>query len=45
MSVGGEWFGMWMSQTRNGIESAFRFFITIIAVLIFVVLPDGELVD
>ena len=45
MSVGGEWFGMWMSQTWNGIESAFRFFITIIAVLIFVVLPDGELVD
>lgn len=45
MEVGGEWFGMWMSQTWNVIESAFRFFITIIAVLIFVVLPDGELVD
>ncbi|MFC4624320.1 DUF2165 family protein [Daeguia caeni] len=43
MSVGGEWFGMWMSQTWNGIESAFRFFITIIAVLIYVVMPDGEL--
>ena len=43
MSVGGEWFGMWMSQTWNGIESAFRFFITIIAVLIFVAMPDGEL--
>lgn len=43
MSVGGEWFGMWMSSTWNGIESAFRFFITIIAVLIFVVLPDGDI--
>lgn len=42
MSIGGEWFGMWMSQTWNGIESAFRFFITIIAVLIFVSMPDGE---
>jgi predicted small integral membrane protein len=43
MSSGGEWFGMWMSQTWNGIDSAFRFFITIIAVLIFVALPDGDL--
>ncbi|KAB2699543.1 MULTISPECIES: DUF2165 family protein [unclassified Ochrobactrum] len=43
ISMGGEWFGMWMSQTWNGIESAFRFFITIIAVLIYVVMPDGEL--
>lgn len=43
MTIGGEWFGMWMSSTWNGIESAFRFFITIIAVLIFVSLPDGEL--
>ena len=42
MSIGGEWFGMWMSSTWNGIESAFRFFITIIAVLIYVVVPDGE---
>lgn len=45
MSVGGEWFGMWMSSTWNGIESAFRFHITIIAILIFVVLPDGDLDD
>lgn len=42
MSIGGEWFGMWMSETWNGIESAFRFFITIIAVQIYVALPDGE---
>src|SRR5690606_6236742 len=43
MSVGGEWFGMWMSEQWNGIESAFRFFITIIAVLIFVSLPEREI--
>jgi predicted small integral membrane protein len=45
LSIGGEWFGMWMSQTWNGIESAFRFFITIICVLIFVSMPDTELDD
>ncbi len=43
MTIGGEWFGMWMSDSWNGIESAFRFFITIIAVLIYVALRDGEL--
>jgi len=43
MSVGGEWFGMWMSKTWNGVPDAFRFFITIITVLIYVVLPDSEL--
>ena len=43
VTVGGEWFGMWMSSQWNGIPSAFRFLITILAVLIFVALPDGEL--
>jgi predicted small integral membrane protein len=43
VTVGGEWFGMWMSAQWNGVPSAFRFLITIIAVLIFVALPDGEL--
>ena len=42
MSVGGEWFGMWMSENWNGVPDAFRFFVTIIAVLIYVVRPDGE---
>jgi len=42
MSIGGEWFGMWQSQQWNGVPSAFRFLITIIAVLIFVVMPDQE---
>jgi predicted small integral membrane protein len=43
MSIGGEWFGMWQSQQWNGVPSAFRFLITIIAVLIFVSLPDQEI--
>jgi predicted small integral membrane protein len=34
---------MWMSQQWNGVPSAFRFLMTIIAVLIFVSLPDAEL--
>jgi len=34
MSIGGEWFGMWMSPTWNGVASAFRFFITIAVVLV-----------
>lgn len=43
MSIGGEWFGMWQSQQWNGVPSAFRFLMTIIAVLIFVAVPDQEL--
>ncbi|XIF03962.1 DUF2165 family protein [Serratia marcescens] len=39
----GEWFGMWMSQQWNGVPSAFRFFVTIILVLIYLVQRDGEL--
>lgn len=43
MSIGGEWFGMWMSTSWNGLQSAFRVFITMMAVLIYLVLPDGPL--
>lgn len=43
MTIGGEWFGMWQSKQWDGVPSAFRFVMVIIAVLIFVVLPDGEL--
>ena len=43
MSIGGEWFGMWQSQQWNGVPSAFRFVMVILAVLIFVALPDQEL--
>jgi predicted small integral membrane protein len=40
MSIGGEWFGMWMSAKWNGVPDAFRFFVTILMVLIYLVLPD-----
>ncbi|VCU68966.1 hypothetical protein PIGHUM_01025 [Pigmentiphaga humi] len=40
MSLGGEWFGMWMSEQWNGIESAFRMFITVLGVLIYVSMRD-----
>jgi predicted small integral membrane protein len=43
MSIGGEWFGMWQSQQWNGVPSAFRFLMTILAVLIFVAMPDQDL--
>jgi len=42
MSIGGEWFGMWMSAQWNGVASAFRFVATIALVLIFLALPDGN---
>jgi predicted small integral membrane protein len=43
MVVGGEWFAMWQSKTWNGQEAAFRFYMTIVGVLIFVNQPDGDL--
>jgi hypothetical protein len=44
MVVAGEWFATWQSATWNGQEPAFRFYVTVLAVLIFVSLPDGDLV-
>jgi predicted small integral membrane protein len=43
MSIGGEWFGMWMSSEWNGVPSAFRFVVVIVVVLIFLAMPDAEL--
>jgi predicted small integral membrane protein len=43
MTVGGEWFGMWMSKQWNGAPSAFRFAVVIVAVLIFVAMRDEEI--
>jgi predicted small integral membrane protein len=43
MVVGGEWFAMWQSRAWNGQQSAFQFYMTLLAVLIFVNQPDGEL--
>lgn len=42
MSVGGEWFGMWMSDTWNGVPSAFRFSVIFILVLIYLVQRDDD---
>lgn len=42
-SIGGECFGMWRSTTWNGEDSAFRDYITILAVLIYVTLPEPDL--
>lgn len=38
--VGGEWFAMWQSRQWNGQEAAFRFFITMLAVAIYVQQPE-----
>ena len=43
MVVGGEWFAMWQSKDWNGQEAAFRFYMAVLGVLIFVSLPDGDL--
>jgi predicted small integral membrane protein len=45
MVVGGEWFATWQSTVWNGQASAFRFYITLLAVVIFVNQPDGDLGD
>jgi predicted small integral membrane protein len=42
MVVAGEYFAMWQSKTWNGQEAAFRFYMTLLAVLIFVNQRDGE---
>lgn len=43
MSIGGEWFGMWQSAKWNGVPSAFRFVVVIVAALIFVAMRDDEI--
>ena len=45
MVVGGEWFAMWQSQTWNAQDAAFHFYMTVLGVLIFVSLPDGDFVE
>ena len=42
MVIAGEYFAMWQSKEWNGVPSAFRFLMTIIAVLIFVAMPDQD---
>jgi predicted small integral membrane protein len=43
MVIAGEWFAMWQSKDWNAQQSAFRLALTVLAVLIFLVQPDGEL--
>ena len=42
MVIGGEWFAMWQSSTWNGQNPAFRFYVTILLVLIFIMQPDED---
>ncbi len=35
MSTGGAWFGMSMSKPWNGVPDAFRFFVTLLLVLVY----------
>jgi predicted small integral membrane protein len=41
--IAGEYFAMWQSKLWNGQEAAFRFTAVILAVLIYVSLPDDDL--
>lgn len=43
MTIGGEWFQMWQSQTWNGQQSAFRFIVCVGLVLVFLNQRDDEL--
>ena len=40
MIVAGEWFVMWQSHDWHGQEAAFRFHMTMLAILIFVNQPE-----
>jgi predicted small integral membrane protein len=42
MVVGGEWFEMWQSRIWNGQEAAFRFYISVLAVLVLLNQPDQD---
>lgn len=43
MAIGGEWFGMWMSSQWNGLESAFRFVVVLLAALVYLGQRDDEI--
>jgi len=40
--IAGEWFAMWQSAHWNGQEAAFRFVVSIILVMIFVLQPEEK---
>ena len=43
LSVGGEWFLMWQSKTRNGQEAAFRMFTVVGLILLLVARKEEEI--
>jgi predicted small integral membrane protein len=43
LSIGAEWFLMWQSATWNGQQAAFRMFVVLGLVLIYISLPEQEL--
>lgn len=43
VAIGGEWFGMWMSSQWNGLESAFRFVVVLLAALVYLGQRDDEI--
>jgi predicted small integral membrane protein len=45
MVIAGEWFAMWQSKEYNAQQSSFRFYITVLAALIFLNQRDGDLPD
>lgn len=40
LCVGGEWFLMWQSKTWNGQDAAFRMFVVLAVILIYLSLPE-----
>ena len=40
LTVGGEWFLMWQSKTLNGQDAAFRMFVVLGIVLLYLVMPE-----
>ena len=43
MVIAGEWFAMWESKVWNGQEAAFRFYATVLGVLVLLNQPDPDL--
>ena len=43
LCVGGEWFLMWQSKTWNGQDAAFRMFVVLAVILIYLSLPESSL--
>ncbi len=42
LSVGGEWFLMWQSKTWNGQDPAFRLFVVLGLVLVYLTMPEYD---